>query len=83
MQAAFDNGKYGFQHVPKTVLYQNTQGSLQNVNRFTPISHKNRRKLVNIPSERMGELRVTQKPDLPDFYSNKTIVSMLNYQAIL
>ena len=45
-QATFDNGDYdqenAFQHVTDTVLYQYTQGSFQNVNRITPMSHKNR-----------------------------------------
>ena len=77
MQAAFDNGDFGqenaSQHVTNTVLYQYTQDSFQNVNRITPISHKNRGRSINIPPERMDELRVTQKPDLPDFYSDKSI----------
>ena len=37
------------------------------------MSYKNRRRSINILSERMDELRVTQKPDLPDFYSDKSI----------
>ena len=37
------------------------------------MSHKNRRRSINIPSEKMGKLRVTQKPDLPDFYSDKSV----------
>ena len=45
-QATFDNGGYdqenAFQHVADTVLYQYTQGSFQNMNRITPMSHKNR-----------------------------------------
>ena len=38
------------------------------------MSHKNRRRSINIPSERIDELRVTKNnPDLPDFYSGKSI----------
>ena len=76
-QAAFDNGDYGQEnashHVTNIVLYQYTQGSFQNVNRITPMSRKIRRRSINILSERKEELRVTQKPDLPDFYSDKSI----------
>ena len=64
-QAAFDNGDYGQenapQHVTNTVLYQYTQGSFQNVNRITPMSHKNRPRSINIPSERMDELKSDPK----------------------
>ena len=61
-QAAFDNGDCGQEnaslHVTNAVLYQYTQGSFQNVNRITPMSHKNRRISINIPSERMDKLRL-------------------------
>ena len=87
-QAAFDNGVHGqenaSQHVTNAVLYQHTQGSFQNMNRITLMSRKNRRRSINILSERMDELRVTQKPDLSDFYSHKSIsFNAKYYQAIL
>ena len=64
---------YGSQHVTNTVLYQYTQGSLQNVNKITPMSHKNKRSSINIAFERMEWLGMTQKPGLSDFYSDKSI----------
>ena len=64
---------YGSQHVTNTVLYRYTQGSLQNVNKITPMSHKNRQSSIIIPSERMDWLGMTQKPGLLDFYSDKSI----------
>ena len=77
MPAAFDNGDYGQEnaskHVTNTVLYQYIQDSFVNVNRITQRSHKNRQKSINTSSEKMDELRVTKKPDLSDFYSNKLI----------
>ena len=37
------------------------------------MSHKNRRRTINIPSERMDELTMIQKPCFSDFYSDKSI----------
>ena len=37
------------------------------------MSHKNRRSSINIAFERMDWLGMTQKPGLPDFYSDKSI----------
>ena len=37
------------------------------------MSHKNRRRTINIPSEVMDELTMTQKSDFSDFYSHKSI----------
>ena len=83
-QAAFDNGNYhqknAFKHVTSTVLYQCTQGSFQNVMSHNPMSHKHRRRSIDIPSE--SQVR-PKNPICQAFILISRSVLMPNYKVIL